>query len=122
MPTITRETKTLDATGQSLGRLSTQIATILRGKDKPSWEPHIDAGDFVEVTNLDKVKITGKKLTDKIYYHHTGYPGGIRSQTLKEKIEKKGYDQVLADMVYNMLPDNKTRKTLMKRLIVKASE
>ena len=122
MATITRETKTLDATGQSLGRLSTQIATILRGKDKPTWQPHIDAGDFVEVTNLDKVKITGKKLTDKIYYHHTGYPGGIRSQTLKEKIEKKGYDRVLSDMVRNMLPDNKTRKHLMKRLIVKASE
>ena len=122
MATITRETKTLDATGQSLGRLSTQIATILRGKDKPTWQPHIDAGDFVEVTNLDKVKITGKKLTGKIYYHHTGYPGGIRSQTLKEKIEKKGYDQVLADMVRNMLPNNKTRKNLMKRLKVKASE
>ena len=122
MATITRETKTLDATGKSLGRLSTEIAIILRGKHKPSWEPHIDAGDFVEVTNLDKVKITGKKLTDKIYYHHTGYPGGIRSQTLKEKIEKKGYDQVLADMVYNMLPTNKTRNSLMKRLIVKASE
>ena len=122
MAIITRETKTLDATGQSLGRLSTQIATILRGKDKPTWQPHIDAGDFVEVTNLDKVKITGKKLTGKIYYHHTGYPGGIRSQTLKEKIEKKGYDRVLSDMVRNMLPDNKTRKHLMKRLKVKASE
>lgn len=113
---IPREKVTIDATGQSLGRLASEIGRLLRGKHKPSWVPHIDAGDFVNIINVDKLVVTGKKETDKIYYWHSGYPGGIKSATYAERVAKKGHETVLADAVKNMLPKNRLRPHMMKRL------
>jgi large subunit ribosomal protein L13 len=118
MNTITREIQKIDATDKSLGRLASEIALILRGKDKPSWQPHIDGGDFVEITNAEKVRITGNKLNDKMYYRHSQYPGGLKERSLKQLIEKKGYEAVIKVTVYNMLPKNKLRNEMMKRLSV----
>lgn len=116
--TIKREHVKVDAAGKSIGRLATQIATILRGKHKPSYTPHIDNGDFVVVNHIGEVKFTGKKLEQKTYYSHSGYPGG-----LKEKEMKKVYDQnpgeVLKRAVYQMLPDNRLRNDMIKRLVIK---
>ena len=79
----------VDAEGQTLGRLATQIADALRGKRKPTYTPHIDTGDFVVVVNAEKIAVTGKKRTDKLYWRHSGYPGGIRSRTLNEMLERR---------------------------------
>jgi large subunit ribosomal protein L13 len=79
----------VDATGQTLGRLSTQIADALRGKRKPTYTPHIDTGDFVVVINAEKISVTGKKLSDKRYYRHSGYPGGLKSRTLAEMLDRR---------------------------------
>ena len=87
--TRNREWVIVDAEGQTLGRLATQIADALRGKNKPEYTPHIDTGDFVVVINAEKITVTGKKLTEKIYYRHTGYPGGLRSRTLEEQLERR---------------------------------
>lgn len=107
-----RKTHAIDATDQVLGRLATRIATLLQGKHKPTFVPHLDLGDSVEVTNVDKIKITGKKLEDKIYYHHSGYPGGLR----KKKMKEFTMAELLRKAVYNMLPKNKLRTGRMKRL------
>lgn len=117
--TIQREKHTIDATGKSLGRLASDIATLLRGKQKPSWQPHIDGGDFVEVENIDKVVVTGSKETQKMYYRHSGFPGGLKEQTYAERVAKSGHEGILEDAVYNMLPDNRTRQHIMKRLTFK---
>jgi len=117
--TLQRETHTLDATDQSLGRLASEIAKLLRGKHVPSWVPHIDAGGFVEVINAKNIKFTGKKMTDKIYYRHSQHPGGLKQETLEHRIERKGYGTVLEDAVYNMLPKNRLRQHMMKRLTIK---
>ena len=85
---IERKWYVVDAEGQTLGRLSSEIAKVLRGKNKPEYTPHVDTGDFVIVINAAKVKVTGKKETDKIYLHHTGYPGGLKSASFKELMEK----------------------------------
>lgn len=114
-----KQTHTIDATGKSLGRLASEIATLLRGKHKPSFQPHIDGGDFVEIENADQVVITGKKETDKVYYRHSGFPGGLKEQTYAERIAKEGHEGVLTDAVYNMLPKNKLRAHMMKRLTFK---
>jgi len=95
----------IDATDKSLGRVASTVANILRGKHKPIYTPHIDTGDFVIVLNADKIKITGKKLTDKIYYHHTGYPSGLRSIALKDMNEKHP-TRALEKAVKGMLPHN----------------
>ena len=87
--TIERKWYVVDATGHTLGRLSSEIASILRGKNKPTFTPHIDTGDYVIVVNAEKIKVTGNKLNDKIYYHHSDYVGGMKEQTLKEKMDKK---------------------------------
>src|SRR5690348_14540248 len=84
-----REWVIFDAEGQTLGRLATQIADSLRGKNKPEYTPHCDTGDFVVVLNAEKIKVTGNKLTEKIYYRHTGYPGGLRQRTLEEQLERR---------------------------------
>lgn len=107
----------VDAQGQTVGRIATKIATILRGKGKPSFTPHADNGDFVVVVNADKVRFSGRKLTQKTYYWHTGYPGGIKSITA-DKLLEKDPGEVLRKAVWGMLPKNKWQKKLIQRLKV----
>ena len=109
----------IDCEGKTVGRLSTKIATILRGKDKPQFTPHADIGDFVIVVNADKVKFTGKKWEQKKYYWHTGYPGGIRSITA-EDLAKKKPGEIIRKAVWGMLPKNKMQDKLISRLKVYA--
>src|SRR5690242_5613323 len=87
--TRNREWVVVDAEGQTLGRLATLIADTLRGKNKPEYTPHIDTGDFVVVVNAEKIRVSGNKLTEKVYYRHTGYPGGLRSRTLEEQLDRR---------------------------------
>lgn len=109
----------VDGEGKTVGRLSTKIATILRGKDKPQFTPHADIGDFVIVVNADKVKFTGKKWEQKKYYWHTGYPGGIKSITA-EDLAKKKPGEIIRKAVWGMLPKNKMQDKLISRLKVYA--
>ena len=115
---IKRKTIELDATGQAVGRLATQIAMNLRGKTKPDFVPYIDSGNYVNIINAGKVKFTGKKLVQKDYYHHTMYPGGLRRTPMK-KIFDNDSTEVLRRAVYGMLPKNKLRDGMMKRLTIK---
>ena len=94
----------VDATGQTLGRLSSKVAQILRGKQKVIYTPHMDMGDFVIIVNAEKVKLTGNKLEDKVYYRHTGYPGGIKSITAKKVLEGKNPDRLVRLAVKRMIP------------------
>lgn len=110
-----RETHTIDASGKVLGRLATEIAVLLRGKNKPDFVPHKDMGDFVVVKNIKKIEVTGKKRDDKIYYHHTGYLGHLKKISFKE-LFKKDPPEVLKKAVSGMLPKNKLRKEQIKRL------
>ena len=104
----------VDATGQTLGRLATQIADALRGKRKPAYTPHIDTGDFVVVVNAEKISVSGNKLQAKRYYRHSGYPGGLRSRTLEEMLDRRP-EEVLRLAVKGMLPRNRlSRKQLTK--------
>lgn len=116
---VVRDWYLVNADGKILGRLASEIAKRLRGKHKPVFTPHLDTGDFIVVINADKVLLTGKKLTDKMYYHHTGYPGGIRSisagRLLKEKPER-----VLINAVKGMLPKNSLGRQALKKLKVYA--
>jgi len=107
----------VDATGKTLGRLSSKIATILQGKHKPIYTPHVDSGDFVIVINAEKIRITGKKLTDKIYYHHTGYPGGIKSINA-EALLKKNPTALVMNAVKGMMPKNKLNRASLNKLKV----
>lgn len=109
----------IDGEGKTVGRLSTKIAMILRGKDKPQFTPHADIGDFVIVVNADKVKFTGKKWEQKKYYWHTGYPGGIKSITADDLMKKKP-GEILRKAVWGMLPKNKMQDKLISRLKVYA--
>jgi large subunit ribosomal protein L13 len=112
----------VDATGQTLGRLATQIADALRGKRKPAYTPHIDTGDFVVVVNAEKISVSGNKLRDKRYYRHSGYPGGIRSRSLEEMLDRRP-EEVLRLAVKGMLPRNRlARKQLTKLKIYAGSE
>ncbi len=111
----------IDAKDKILGRLASQIAVLLMGKHKPTYTPHIDSGDFVVVVNADKIKVTGKKMTDKIYYWHSGYPGGLKQRTLKQMLEKNP-TRVLYLAVKRMLPKNKLQAKRLKRLKIYASE
>lgn len=110
-----RETHTIDVTGKVLGRLATEIAILLRGKQKPDFVPYRDMGDFVIVKNADKIKLTGKKRKEKKYYHHTGYLGGLKEVPF-EKVFKRDPGEVLRRAVYGMLPKNKLRAKQIKRL------
>lgn len=110
-----RQTHTIDATNKVLGRLATEIAVLLRGKHKPTFQPNQDMGDFVIVKNVGKVKITGKKMENKKYYHHTGYMGGLKTVPMK-KIFKRNPAEVLRRAVFGMLPTNKLRAEQIKRL------
>ena len=117
-----RDWYVVDAEGQTLGRLATQIADALRGKRKPEYTPHCDVGDFVVVINADKVAVTGDKLKQKTYYRHSGYPGGMKSRTLAEMLERKPED-VIRLAVKGMLTRNKLgRKQLLKLKIYAGAE
>lgn len=110
-----RQTHTIDATGKILGRLATQIAVLLRGKNKPDFVPNQDIGDFVVVKNIDKIKFTGKKFDKKFFYRHTGYLGGLKKIPLKKLFEKDPV-KILKRAVFGMLPKNKLRVKQIKRL------
>ncbi len=110
-----RKTHTIDATNKVFGRLATEIAVLLRGKNKPGFVLNKDMGDFIVVKNADKIKITGKKFEQKIYYHHTGYLGGLKKVPLKKLFEKNPAE-ILKKAVFGMLPKNKLRAKQIKRL------
>lgn len=114
---IDRKWYVVDAKGQVLGRIASRIALYLRGKHKPVFTPNVDTGDFVIVINADKVKVTGKKLTDKTYYHHTGYIGSIKADILKDRLQKEPED-VIKDAVWGMLPKNRLGRMMIKKLKV----
>ncbi len=107
----------VDARDVVLGRLAVKIATYLRGKNKPIFTPNVDTGDFVVVVNAEKVKTTGKKIDDKIYYHHSGYPGGIKAEPLRERLSKEP-EKVITDAVWGMLPKNRLGRAMLKKLKV----
>ena len=117
--TIEREWYVVDATGHTLGRLASEIAKVLRGKNKPTYTPHIDTGDNVIVVNADKIQVTGKKLDQKIYYNHSDYVGGMKETTLKEKMAKKPED-VIYLAVKGMLPNGPLGRAMIKTLHVYA--
>ncbi|MGO9145676.1 MAG: 50S ribosomal protein L13 [Desulfomonilia bacterium] len=114
---VARQWVLVDATDMVLGRLAVQVASILRGKTKPEFTPHTDVGDFVVIINAGKVKVTGNKLEQKTYYHHSGYMGGIKSATMKEILNKKPED-VIRHAVKGMLPKNSLGRAMFKKLKV----
>ena len=114
---ITHEWKLVDANGKNLGRLATQISTILLGKDKPTFTPGVDTGDYVIVVNAEHVTVTGNKLDDKYYYRHSGYPGGLKKISLRDQLEKHP-DRVIWQAVWGMLPHNRFGRKLIKKLKV----
>jgi large subunit ribosomal protein L13 len=116
---ITRDWYVVDAEGQILGRLATQIADRLRGKGKPGYTPHVDTGDFVVVVNADKIAVTGTKLDSKMYYRHSGYPGGLKQRTLREQLERRP-TEVLRKAVKGMLPKNRLANQQITKLKIYA--
>ena len=116
---IQRDWYVVDAEGQTLGRLATRIADVLRGKQKPTYTPHVDTGDFVVVVNAEKIGVTGEKLDQKRYYRHSGYPGGIRSRTLREQLDRRP-TEVIRTAVKGMLPRNKLARRQITKLKVYA--
>ncbi len=115
--TIERKWYVVDAEGKTLGRLSSEVARILRGKHKPIFTPHMDTGDYVIVVNAEKVKVTGKKLDQKIYYRHSGYVGGMKQTTLKDML-KKHPERVVEHAVKGMLPKGPLGRKMYKKLFV----
>jgi large subunit ribosomal protein L13 len=109
----------VDATGQTVGRLATEVARVLRGKHKPDFTPHIDGGDFVVVVNADKVKFTGLKMSDKFYFHHTGWVGGIKAVSAKDLIASKP-ERVVVSAIKGMLPKSKLGRQIASHLKVYA--
>ena len=118
---VDRKWYVVDAEGKTLGRLATGIATVLRGKHKPTYTPHIDGGDYVIVINANKVNLTGNKLNDKIYYNHSRYTGGLRERTAKEMIEKYPVEMI-ERAVKGMLPKGPLGRQMGKKLFVYADE
>ena len=116
---IDRRWYLVDADGKNLGRLATQIADTLRGKTKPQYTPHVDTGDFVVVVNAEKIAVTGKKLDEKRYYRHSGYPGGIRSRSLREQLDRRP-TEVLRKAVKGMLPRNRLGRAQINKLKIYA--
>ena len=116
---VERKWYLIDAENEVLGRLATKIANILRGKNKPEYTPHVDTGDFVIVINAEKVVLTGKKETDKKYYHHTGYPGGLKSASVKE-VREKAPEKLIENAVRGMLPHNTLGSEQFQKLKVYA--
>ena len=109
----------VDANDQLLGRLAAQIASVLLGKNKPQFTPGVDTGDFVVVINAERVRVTGNKMEDKVYYHHSGHPSGIKAITLRQQLGKYP-DRVLRNAVWGMLPHNKFGRALLKKLKIYA--
>ena len=116
---IERKWYVVDAEGCTLGRLASGVASVLRGKNKPQFTPHVDTGDYVIVVNADKIKVTGKKMDQKIYYHHSDYVGGMKETTLKEMMAKKP-EKVIELAVKGMLPKGPQGRTMNKKLFVYA--
>ena len=114
---VSRDWFVLDASDKVLGRLATKIADRIRGKDKPSFTPHTDGGDYVIVVNAEKVKVTGSKFTDKKYHTHSLYPGGLKTRTFKD-LNEKNPEKIIENAVKGMLPKNKLRKEIIKKLKV----
>ena len=114
-----RDWYVVDAEGQTLGRLATRIADTLRGKGKAAYTPHVDTGDFVVVVNAEKITVTGKKLDDKIYYRHSGYPGGLKSRPLRAELERRP-TEVLRKAVKGMLPRNRLGRAQLRKLKIYA--
>ena len=117
--TIDRKWYVVDATGCTLGRLASEVASVLRGKNKPTYTPHIDTGDYVIVINADKIAVTGKKLDQKIYYNHSDFPGGMRETTLREKLAKSP-ESVIELAVKGMLPKGPLGRSMFDKLHVYA--
>lgn len=118
---IEHEWYVVDAAGQTLGRLASRVAPILKGKHKPTYTPHVDCGDYVIVVNADKVRVTGRKLDQKIYYRHSGYPGGLKSISLRDQLDRHP-ERVLEAAVRGMMPKNKLGRRMMKKLKVYAGD
>ena len=116
---VAREWYLVDADGQTLGRLATRIADMLRGKGKAAYTPHVDTGDFVVVVNAEKIQVTGNKLEQKRYYRHSGYPGGLRSRTLREQLDRRP-EEVLRTAVRGMLPKNRLARQQINKLKIYA--
>lgn len=116
---IERRWYVVDAEGQTLGRLATRIADTLRGKNKAQYTPHVDTGDFVVVVNAEKIAVTGKKLDDKLYHRHSGYPGGLRTRTLREQLDRRP-TEVLRKAVKGMLPRNRLARAQLNKLKIYA--
>lgn len=114
---VERKWYVVDAAGQTLGRLASEVATLLRGKHKPIFTPHVDTGDYVIIINADKIELTGKKLTDKIYYHHSGHPGGLKQRTAQEMLAQRP-EKMLELAVKGMLPKNRLGRRMFKKLFV----
>lgn len=114
-----RDWLVVDASGQTLGRLATQIADTLRGKLKPEYTPHCDVGDFVIVVNAERIAVTGKKREEKLYYRHSGYPGGLRTRTLNDMLERQP-EEVIRKAVKGMLPRNRLARQQLRKLKVYA--
>jgi large subunit ribosomal protein L13 len=116
---VPRNWYVVDAEGQTLGRLATRIADTLRGKEKPQYTPHTDTGDFVVVVNAEKIGVTGKKMDEKMYRRHSGYPGGLKERTLREQLERRPTD-VLRKAVKGMLPRNRLARAQLQKLKIYA--
>lgn len=116
---VEREWHLVDATDQTLGRMATQIATLLRGKHKPYFTPHVDCGDFVVVINAEKIHVTGNRMDEKLYYRHSGYTGSMKVMTLREMLAHKP-EQVISEAVRRMLPKNTLGRQMLKKLKVYA--
>lgn len=112
---VTRSWYLVDAENQVLGRMATQIANVLRGKNKPTYTPSVDTGDFIIVVNAEKIALTGKKLSDKVYYSHSGFPGGIKSITAGKLLDKKP-EELIKQAVKGMLPKNKLSRHMLSKL------
>lgn len=116
---IAREWYLVDAEGKTLGRLATRLADLLRGKGKPQYAPHVDTGDFIVVVNAEKIAVTGNKLDDKMYYRHSGYPGGLKERTLREQLARRP-EEVLRKAVKGMLPRNRLGRQQLTKLKIYA--
>ena len=116
---ISREWVVMDASDQVLGRLATEVARLLRGKHKPDFTPYLDTGDFVVIVNAERVRLTGAKLDDKIYYRHSGRPGSLKSETARERLDKYP-ERVIQAAVWGMLPKNRLGRKLLRKLKVYA--
>lgn len=118
---IERDWYVVDAEGETLGRLASRIAPILKGKHKPIYTPHLDCGDFVIIVNAEKVRVTGRKLDQKFYYRHSGYPGGLKSISLRDQLNRYP-ERVLQAAIRGMLPKNKLGRRMLKKLKVYAGD